>query len=280
MTLPGFQSRMVRVGDVNLHAVVGGSGAPLLLLHGFPQTWWEWRKVMPALASRFTVVAADLRGAGHSDCPQSGYDKATLGADMVGLMKALGHGKFAVCGHDIGAMVAYALAATHREAVTKLVILDVPIPGVSFWEGLFADPRVWHFAFHMKPNLPELLLRDREYEYVSSFVHDRAYDHNAIEEDDLRVFARALAMPGRTRGGLEWYRAFPKDAADTRAWAKNKLTVPVLALGGEQRWGSVIVGMMQELALDVRGGSLPNCNHWLAEEQPELLLKALFEFLG
>jgi pimeloyl-ACP methyl ester carboxylesterase len=280
MNLPGFQSRMVRVGDVNLHAVVGGSGAPLLLLHGFPQTWWEWRKVMPALARNYTVIAADLRGAGHSDCPAGGYDKATLGSDMVGLMKALGHEQFAVCGHDIGAMVAYALAATHRKTVTRLVILDVPIPGVSFWDSLFADPRVWHFAFHMKPNLPELLLKDREYEYVSAFIHDRAYDHNAVEEEDLRVFARAFAMPGRTRGGLEWYRAFPKDAADTRAWAKSKLTVPVLALGGEQRWGSVIVGMMQELAVDVRGGSLPDCNHWLAEEQPELLLKALIEFLG
>jgi pimeloyl-ACP methyl ester carboxylesterase len=279
MTLSGFRSQMVRVGDINLHAVVGGSGPALLLLHGFPQTWWEWRKVMPELAKRHTVVAADLRGAGHSDCPATGYDKATLGTDMLGLMQTLGHDRFAVCGHDIGAMVAYAMAATHRQALTKLVILDVPIPGVSFWDGLFADPRVWHFAFHMKPNLPELLLKDREYDYVASFVHDRAYDHNAIEEEDLRVFARALAMPGRTRGGLEWYRAFPKDATDTRDWSKNKLTLPVLALGGAQRWGPVIVAMMQELATDVRGGSIPACNHWIAEEQPEALLAALAEFL-
>lgn len=280
MSLPGFKSRMVKVGDVNLHAVVGGAGAPLLLLHGFPQTWWEWRKVMPDLAKRYTVVAADLRGAGHSDCPATGYDKAQLGTDMVGLMKALGHERFHVCGHDIGAMVAYALAAKHRDAVTKLVILDVPMPGVSFWDGLFSDPRVWHFSFHMKPHLPEVLLAGKEYEYVSTFIYDRCYNRLAFEEEDLRVFARTFAMPGRTRGGLEWYRAFPKDAADNRAWAKNKVTTPTLALGGDQRWGPVIVSMMQELCENVSGGSIPECNHWVAEEQPEFLVQELVKFLG
>ena len=130
--LDGFRHRLVKAGDVNLHAVIGGEGPPLVLLHGWPQTWWEWRKVMPELGRGRTVVALDLRGTGHSDCPAGGYDTATLADDVHGAMQALGFERYAVCGHDVGAMVALALAARHREAVTHLAVLDAPIPG---WTG-------------------------------------------------------------------------------------------------------------------------------------------------
>jgi len=143
MTLAGFQHHILRSGEIDIHAVVGGAGPPLLLIHGFPQTWWEWRKMMPLLVKHRTIVAVDLRGAGHSDCPQGGYDKETLAKDVHGAMKHLGFETYAVCGHDIGGMVALALAATHRHAVTHLAIFDVPLPGWSRWGAIFSDPRVW-----------------------------------------------------------------------------------------------------------------------------------------
>jgi pimeloyl-ACP methyl ester carboxylesterase len=280
MTLSGFRHQMVRSGDVNLHVVTGGEGPPVVLIHGFPQTWWEWRKMMPLLALRHSVVALDLRGAGHSDCPQGGYSKATLAADVDGVMTALGHPRYAVCGHDIGGMVALALAATRRDAVSHLAILDVPVPGWSRWEAIFSDPRVWHFAFHMKRDLPERLIFGREYDYVATFIFDRAFDHGAHDDRDIEVFARAFAQPGRTRGGLEWYRAFPRDHADALAWKRDSLKIPALALGGDRRWGPEIVDMMREFALDVRGGSVANCNHWLPEECPAETTAHLLELLA
>jgi len=279
-TLDGFCHRMVRVGDVNIHAVIGGDGPPLVLLHGFPQTWWAWRKMMPLLAVKRTVVAVDLRGAGHSDSPQGGFDKASLAADVHSVMEALGFERYAVCGHDIGAMVALALACTHRDAVTHLAILDAPMPGWSQWEALFADPKVWHFAFHMKRDLPERLLFGREYDYVSTFIFDRAFDHGAHAIEDLEEFARSLAQPGNTRGGLEWYRAFPVDHANALARKREPLAIPVLALGGDHRYGPTIVATLEEFATDVSGGSVTDCAHWLPEERPAETAGAVLKFLA
>lgn len=279
VTLDGFRHLMVRTREVNIHAVIGGEGPPLVLLHGFPQTWWEWRKIMPPLATRHTVIAVDLRGAGHSDSPQTGYRKASLAADIHGVMQALGFERYAVCGHDIGAMVALALACTQRDAVSHLAILDAPMPGWSQWEANFADPKVWHFGFHMKLDLPERLLFGREFDYVSSFIQDRAFDHGAHSTEDLEVFARAFAQPGNTRGGLEWYRAFPADHADFLGWKQIPLKIPVLALGGEHRYGPKIVAMLEEFARHVSGGSVADCAHWLPEERPTETADALLRFL-
>ena len=278
--LNGFRHRSVRANGINIHAVIGGEGSPLVLLHGFPQTWWQWHKIMPALAARHTVVALDLRGAGHSDSPRDGYEKVNLAADVHGVMDALGFETYAVCGHDIGAMVALALACTQRKAVSRLAILDAPLPGWSQWEASFADPKVWHFGFHMKRDLPERLLFGREYDYVSSFIFDRAFDFGAHSAEDLEVFARAFAQPGNTRGGLEWYRSFPVDHANALIWKSEKLTIPVLALGGDHRWGAQMVPMLEEFATNVSGGSIADCGHWVAEERPAETVAALLAFLA
>jgi pimeloyl-ACP methyl ester carboxylesterase len=279
-TLEGFRHRMVRAGDVNIHAVIGGQGPPLVLLHGFPQTWWEWRRVMPRLAETNTVVAVDLRGAGHSDCPQGGYDKVTMAADVHGVMQAVGFERYAVCGHDIGAMVALAMACTYRSAVTRLAVLDASQPGWSGWEANCAKPALWHFAFHQKRDLPERLLFGREYDYVSTFISDRAFDHGAHTIEDMHVFASALAQPGKTRGGLEWYRAFPTDHRNAQPWTQEKLSIPVLALGGEHNYGPAIVAMLEEFASDVSGGSIAGCGHWLPEECPAETADAVLKFLA
>jgi pimeloyl-ACP methyl ester carboxylesterase len=273
--LQGFTQQIIPANGTRIHAVTGGEGPPIVLLHGFPQTWWEWRRVMPLLSGHFSVVAVDLRGAGFSDCPLQGYDKATLAQDVHEVMTALGHERYAVCGHDIGGMVALAQAATHRDAVTHLAVLDVPLPGWSEWQATCA--RLWHFGFHMNRDLPERLIHGREHDYVSTFIAERIYDHGNYDPADVEIFARALALPGRTRGAMEWYRSFPADHAAALEWKKQPLEMPVLALGGDQRFGAQMVPMLEEFASNVSGGAIKRCSHYVADEQPGEVAAALIQ---
>lgn len=276
-TLNGFTRQLVPANGIRINAVTGGSGPPILLLHGWPETWWEWHKVMPRLAGHFSVVAIDLRGAGLSDCPPDGYDKATMARDAHGVMVALGHERYAVCGHDIGGMVALPQAAIHREAVTHLAVLDVPLPGWSGWEATTA--RLWHFGFHAKRDLPERLIHGREYDYVAAFMADRFYDLSHFDPADIAIYAKAMALPGRTRGGMEWYRTLAADHAAALEYRKRPLGIPVLGLGGEQRFGAQMVPMLQEFASNVTGGSIARCSHYVADERPDEVAAALIRFL-
>jgi len=275
--LTGFAQQMVPANGIRINAVTGGSGPPILLIHGWPETWWEWHDVMPLLAEHFTVVAMDLRGAGFSDCPQGGYDKATMAGDAHEVMVALGHERYALCGHDIGGMVALAQAAIHREAVTHLAILDVPLPGWSEWEATAA--RLWHFGFHMNRHLPERLIHGREYDYVSAFMAERFYDHGTFDPADVEIYAKAMALPGRTRGGMEWYRTLDADHAAALGYKEQPLEMPVLALGGDQRFGAQMVPMLKEFATNVTGGPIARCSHYVADERPDEVAAALIEFL-
>lgn len=276
-TLSGFTQQLVPVNGIKINAVKGGSGPPILLLHGWPETWWEWHKVMPLLAEHFSVVAMDLRGAGFSDCPLDGYDKATMARDAHEVMVALGHERYAVCGHDIGGMVALPQAVIHREAITHLAVLDVPLPGWTGWEATTA--RLWHFSFHMNRDLPERLIHGREYDYVSAFMAERFYDHSTFNPADIEIYARAMALPGRTRGGMEWYRTLATDHATALAYKKQPLKIPVLGLGGQQRFGAQMVPMLREFATNVRGGSIARCSHYVADERPDEVAAALIEFV-
>lgn len=271
--LQGFTQQLVKANGIRINAVTGGEGPPIVLIHGFPQTWWEWHHVMPLLAEHFSVVAVDLRGAGFSDCPLDGYDKVTMARDVHEVMLALGHERYAVCGHDIGGMVALALAFTHRAAVSHLAVLDVPVPGWSEWEA--SSAKLWHFGFHMNRDLPERLIYGREYDYVSAFIAERIYDHSRYDPADIEIFAKALALPGRTRGGLEWYRTFSADHAAALEHKKHPLEMPVLALGGDQRFGPRMVPMLAEFARNVTGGAIERCSHYVADERPEEVAAAL-----
>ncbi|MBB3472111.1 alpha/beta fold hydrolase [Sphingomonas sp. BK345] len=276
--LTGFTQRPVTANGISINAVTGGAGPPILLLHGWPETWWEWHKVMPLLAERFSVVAIDLRGAGFSDCPQGGYDKATMARDAHATMVALGHEQYAVCGHDIGGMVALAQAALHRDAVTHLAVLDVPLPGWSQWQATVA--RLWHFGFHMNRDLPERLIQGREYDYIAAFMAERFYDHSRFDPGDVAVYARAMALPGRLRGGLEWYRALAADHAAALTYKQRPLAIPVLGLGGDARFGAQMVPMLEEFAETVSGGAIAQCSHYVADERPDAVAAALIEFVA
>lgn len=278
----GFTEATVEVNGVQIHYVMGGTGEPLVLLHGFPQTWYEWHGLMPRLAAHYTVVAPDLRGVGGSSkpAPAAGYDTGTMAEDLHELVRHLGFKSIRLVGHDLGMMVAYAYAATHPKEVSKLVLLEAPIPGLEpTWSQVNAQ--LWHFGFHQVPQLPELLLAGKEREYLTFFYTNFSGDHKTLKftAAEVNEFVRSYAAPGAMGPSLESYRAFKTSAAQNQAHQRTKLTMPVLALGGEKGFGPQIVPMVQQVADNVQGGSIPGSGHWVAEENPDYLLAQLLAFL-
>lgn len=276
-----FRHRAAVVGDTKIHYVIGGPApgeAPaLLLIHGFPQNWWEWRQVMLPLSRDFTVIAPDLRGVGLSDKPAAGYSKRELAADLHGLIQQLGCGPAHVMGHDIGGMVAYAYATQHP--ALSLGVFDVPVPGLGDWDRIATDPRLWHFSFHQKRDLAEALVcGGREHVYISTFINDRAHNPGAISAQDMAEYVSAYSHPGAFRAAMEMYRQFPQDIQDNRSAGRLPPALPVLALGGDKRWGPLIVRHLRCVSDKVSGGSLSDCGHFLAEEQPEQLVEAIRDF--
>jgi pimeloyl-ACP methyl ester carboxylesterase len=267
---------------VMLHYVTMGEGPPLVLLHGWPQTWYEWRRIMPALAERYTVIAPDLRGLGDSSRPLAGYDKQTVAGDIWQLVHGvLGYDRFNLVGHDWGGPTAYALAAQHPEAVRRLAIVDVVIPGDG---GDFSQGgRRWHHQFHMTPDLPEALTHGREEVYLRWFYQTFAYRPDAIAEKDVHEYLRTYTQPGAMRAGFAFYRALPQDADDNRRIAaRMKLPMPVLAIGGDKARGRgrEPEESLRRVASNVRGAVIADCGHFVPEEQPEELCRLLLDFLG
>ena len=268
--------------DVTLHYVIAGSGDPVVLLHGWPQTWYEWRYIIPALADRYTVIAPDMRGIGDSSRPVAGYDKRTIANDIYQLVRKLGFEKIFLVGHDWGGPVAYAYACAHPDDVRRLAILDVTIPGEG-WENIRQINRrggIWHLAFHSVRDLPEALVAGRERLYLSWFYRSAAYDPSAISEADIDEYARCYSAPGAMRAGFEYYRAIFADVDHNKENAKTKLKMPVLALGGERGFHVLPLRSMKELAEDVRGGVVERSGHWIAEERPEYLIDQLTTFFA
>lgn len=272
---------------VRLHYVTAGEGErTILLLHGFPQTWYEWRSLIPALAhAGFRVVAPDYRGAGHSLRPATGYDKRTMAADIHDLLRR--HlqlrGDLILIGHDIGLMVAYAYAQSYRDEASHLVVMDAPLPGTKVFDDLKSDPRLWQFAFHNARDVAEMLVFGRERQYLQSFFSARAFNPAAIEGDDFEVYVSAYSAPGAMRAGFELYRSFEQDAADNREFLhrNGKLTLPVLAIGGAgSTTGPLMEEMMQEVADRVTAIRIPDAAHWIAEENPLALTETLLQFLS
>jgi pimeloyl-ACP methyl ester carboxylesterase len=276
-------SHFADLDGVTLHYLTAGNGECVVLLHGIPQSSHEWRYVIPRLTERYSVVAPDLRGLGDSSRPPVGYDKKTIAKDIWGLLRDhLGIDRFFLVGHDWGGPVAFSLAAQHQEAVRRLAILDVVIPGAGsdFSQG----GRRWHHAFFRTPDLPEALCIGREELIIGWFFETYGYRPNCISPEDQREYFRTYRKFGAFRAMLEYYRALPIDAEDNKAILSKygKLLMPVLALGGEKSFGRGMecLQSLQLVAENVRGGIVANCGHWLAEEQPEFLVGELMKFFG
>ena len=278
---PAPSHAVAEANGVRLHHLVAGpeDGPPVLLLHGWPLTSHEWRLVIPALAEAgHRVVAPDLRGVGYSEKPQGGHDKATMAEDVHALMAGLGHERYAAVGHDIGMMVAYALAAQRPEAVERLVLMEAPLPGTSTWPEMSG---IWHFGFHQAPGVAEMLVADQVADYLRLFFHSEyVANHGAFGPEEVAHYAGAYALPGALHGGFEWYRAFPEDEETFAEWLQTPLPMPVLAIGGGESLGDAVPETVREVGPDVQGTVLDGCGHFLPEECPEKLADVLVSFLG
>ena len=278
-----FEHHYAALPEVNMHFVCAGEGEPIVLIHGFPQTWFEWQAIMPALAQNYRVIAPDLRGFGDSSRPLQGYDKSTMAADVWALMSEhLGLQRFHVVGHDWGGPVAYALAAHHREAVSTLTILDVTIPGDGTDVFSTSQGR-WHHAFHRTADLPEALVHGREDIYVRWFLENFTAHKGAIPEEAKQEYARMYSQPGAMRAGFSLYRAIPEDIVNNQKLiAAGKLQMPVLALGGSEAFGrrDLVRESLARVAENVRGGIVEGSGHFIPEEQPQALLEHLLPFLA
>jgi len=277
-----FTHRTASVNGIQLHYVIGGHGDPVVLLHGWPETWYEWHLVMPALAKNHTVIAPDLRGLGDSSKPLTGYDGKTVAEDIHQLVTQLGFKTIFLVGHDIGTQVAYSFAATHPTEVKKLVVMELTIPGFAPAGRM----PLWWAIFHQTPDVPEALVQGKELIYLSWFFHNLAFNPAAVTPD-INEYVTHYSAPGGMRAGFEYYRAFPQDAIQNMNYSKTNLTMPVLALGagyiptfgGYITMPTVIYGM-KILAQNVQGIIVPNSGHWIPEEQPVFLVKLLNNFFS
>ena len=276
-----FQHAYADLGDVRLHYVTAGRGPAVVLLHGWPQTWYMWRDVMPGLAGRYRVIAPDLRGLDDSSRPVEGYDKKTLAQDVWRLVHdVLGEDELFVVGHDWGGPTAFAIAAQHRDAVKCLAIFDVPVPGDGT-PVMFANR--WHHGLHWELDFPEALTAGREDIYLGFFYRNWGGRLDAISAEAEREYLRAYRQPGAMRAGFNLYRATPQDVADNQAFlSEGKLKMPVLCYGGAlgRGRGALAIESWRRIAEDVRGGVVEDCGHWIPEERPEWVAEQLLAFFG
>jgi pimeloyl-ACP methyl ester carboxylesterase len=276
-----FTSRYIDTGELQLHTVIGGKGPPLLLVHGWPQTWYAWPLLMPALARDFEVIAVDQRGIGLSDKPASGYDTGTLARDLVAMMDALGHKRFALVGHDTGFAIGYALAADHPDHVDRVALAEIPGPpgtGPSppFFVPASVNDRLWHIAFNRVEKVPEQLVAGREDVF---FGYEFAIQGGKRPAEAVDYYVRVLSNPDSLRGSLGFYRAFDATLAQNEKRKARKLAMPVLAIGGAASYGEHVGDAMKLIADNVQSAVIPGAGHWVAEEAPDEMLAALTAFL-
>src|SRR5882757_151386 len=279
-----FTSRRVLVGGMRLHAVTGGKGPAVLLIGRWPQTWYAWRHVMPALAKDFTVVAVDPRGVGLSDRPAAGYDSGTLANDSVNLMKALGYKRFALVTHDVGTWPGYALASDHPESVDRFAAMETITPGLTDPGDLLLpgsrNRLLWHFPFNRVEGVNEQLVQGREDIYFGYQFATKAATPTSVPAEAVRVYVDALRRPGALRSSFEFYRAIDEIMAQNAERRKSKLTMPVLAVGGEHGVGAGVGTEMRTVAENVTTVVLPTIGHFLMDEGPEQVIGALDPFLA
>jgi pimeloyl-ACP methyl ester carboxylesterase len=262
---------------VTIHARSGGRGQAVVLIHGFGDTGDMWAPLAADLARDHTVVVPDLRGMGVSSHPPDGYDKRTQAADIRAVLTALHIDRAAIVGHDIGTMVAYAYAARYPDKTEKLVVMDAPVPGIPPWDDITRNPLLRHFSFG-GPDA-ERLVAGRERIYLDRFWNEFAGDRSKIDEATRVHYAKLYAQPGAMHSAFAQFLSFPKDAEDNKVSMATKLTMPVLAVGGEQSFGATEAVVMRNAGTNVTEVVIPNSGHWLMEEQPAATIKAIRVFL-
>ncbi len=274
-------SHTAKVNGVEIHYLAAGAGAktPVILLHGYAETSHMWLPLIPKIDDGRPVIAADLRGAGGSSKPETGYDKKTMAQDIHALAQSLGFKKVILVGHDIGLMVAYAYAAQYPDDVERIALLDAFLPGVGDTSGIFLLRDKWHFNFFGET--PLKLVAGRERIYFEHFWNDFAADpKHSIPEQDREFYTKEYAQPGGMRAGFEYFRAFDQDGKDFAAFAKTKLTMPMLVLSGEKSGGDFLINQARQVDTNVTGVIIKGSGHWIMEEAPDQTVPALVAFIN
>lgn len=273
-----IESRFAEVNGLRMHYLQAGkTGSPVILLHGYAQNSHMWRPLMTELGKTHRVIAPDLRGFGDTTKAETGYDKKTMAQDVHALARLLGIDKAGIVGHDIGLMVAYAYAAQYPTEVDRIALLDAFIPGVGDTTNLFLLKDLWHFHFYGPT--PLALVKGRERIYFEHFWNDFAADPTkSVSEADRRFYARKYAQPGAMKAGMEVFRAFDQDAKDNAEFAKTKLAMPMLVLGGEKSGGDFLISQGRLIANNVDGVIISGSGHWLIDEAPGQVIPRLVAF--
>jgi pimeloyl-ACP methyl ester carboxylesterase len=276
---PGFRIQRIATNGTTLYTRIGGTGPAVVLLHGYGETGDMWSPLAAKLAPNHTVIVPDLRGMGLSARPSGGYDKKTQGHDIAEVLDALKIDKADLVTHDIGNMVGYAFAAEYPGRVRRFVLIDAPLPGVGPWDDIVKSHALWHFSF-WGPDA-ERLVAGRERIYLDRFWNEFSADPKRFPEVSRAHYAKLYAQPGAMHAGFEQFKAFDQDAIDNKAFvAKGKLTMPVLAVGGEKSFGPTMAVVMRAAATNVEEGIVPNSGHWIMEENPAATIALVSAFLA
>ena len=271
-----FKHVTANINGVNIHYVIGGTGQPLVLLHGFGQNWYMWNRLLSEFSRHFTVIAPDLPGLGESGKPDSGYDKKTMASFIHGLVKQLGYDQINLAGHDIGLMVAYAYAAQYSSKVKKLALMDALLPGVEpVWSQVKAS--AWWFGFFAFPASGELVA-GRERLFLTNFWPQVGHVKDPFTPEETNEFVRAYAVKGATSGAFHWFGAFNQDAKDNKEFMKTKLKMPLLAMGGEYFGAAFLADHCKLVAENVKGSNIKGAGHWIVQENTEQVQTDLLNF--
>jgi len=274
--IEGLESRSAEVGGVTLHFWIGGSGEPVVLLHGWPETGYAWRRVAPRLvAAGYQAIVPDLRGFGNSSRPAEGYDRMTMAEDVRRLVREqLRLGPLLLVGHDWGGSTAAAWTSAHPDEVRRLVVVEAQP------RGPWSKPEPWFYTFHRAPGFPEAMTAGRERTYLAWFYRSFAARPDAITDAEIDVYLRTYGSPEGMRPGFELVRALARDVQANTEAAKHPVRVPTLGIGGERGMGSAVADNLRPLFTDVRGKVIADAGHFVPEEAPEALLQELEPFLS
>jgi pimeloyl-ACP methyl ester carboxylesterase len=275
-----FHFQEINTNGTTLHVRIGGRGPAVIMLHGFGDTGDMWAPAAAVLVRDHMVVVPDLRGMGLSAHPDTGYTKKDQGVDVAGLMDALKIQQADLVTHDIGNMVGYALAAQFPTRITKWVVIDAPLPGIGNWDEIKQSPLLWHFNFRGPDE--ERLVAGRERIYLDRFYNELSADPKSIDEATRRHYAAVYARPHAMHDAFEQFGAFNQDAIDNKALLAKvgKLTMPVLALGGEKSFGAAEADTLRIVAVNVTMGIVPGSGHWIMDENPKATTALIADFLS
>ncbi|PZP57076.1 MAG: alpha/beta hydrolase [Micavibrio aeruginosavorus] len=274
----GAERKFAQINGYKMHYVLMGSGPLVILLHGWPQTWFAWRETIQQVSAKFTVIAPDLRGCGLSEITKDGYDKATIAKDIRDLVTHVGFKAANIVGHDMGGKAAYVMAHLYPETVSKLVLVDCLLPGTENLDALRGG--AWHYGFHIAKDVPEMLTKGREREYISTQIKAWSYNKTAISEEAISEYARHYARPGGMTAGFNYYRALKQDLPLAERLRGKKLPMPVMVMGGEFSAGDRLVNALKPEASNLTGYIAKGSGHFVAEEAADFFIEKLSAFLS